>query len=148
MGVGYAPAHEGSDSDHTMDNACVSFDSHYGAVEIRKDAEAASVVDANGLLFCGTTDSETAGSLEIMPSQPAASVNLEFVEGSRLVTSEAFDAEGLLLETVKTNLRETMNASVGLFHSPQSGFVIPKVDLSSEGEGGGVNFVCALMEGK
>ena len=162
MGVGYAPAHEGSDNDHTMDNACVSFDGHYGAVEIRKDPEYASVIEVNGLLFRGTAGSGAAGSLEIdegkllfskggmeiVPSRPAASVNLEVVEGSRPVAIEAFDAEGRLLETVKTNLKETMNASVGLFHFSQSGFVISKVDLSSEGEGAGINFICALMEGK
>ena len=162
MGVGSAPAHEGSDNDHTMDNACVSFDGHYGAVEIRKDPEYGSVADANGLLFRGTAGSATAGSLEIEEdkllyssggmeivfSRPAASVNLEVVEGRSPITIKAYDTSGRLLETIKTNPGKTMNASVGLHHFSQSGFVISKVDLSSEGKGGGINFICALMEGK
>ena len=162
MGVGSAPAHEGSDNDHTMDNACVSFDGHYGAVEIRKDPEYASIIEVNGLLFRGTTGSGTAGSMaidegtllfskagmEIVLSRPAASVNLEVVEGRSPIAIKAYDASGRLLETIRTNPGTTMNASVGLLHFSQSGFVISKVDLSSEGEGAGINFICALMEGK
>ena len=120
MGVGYAPAHEGSDNDHTMDNACVSFDGHYGAVEIRKDPEYASVIEVNGLLFRGAAGSGAAGSMEIdegtllfskagmeiVPSRPAASVNLEVVEGRSPIAIKAYDASGRLLETIRTNPKD------------------------------------------
>ena len=153
--VGSVFAHESSENDHTLDNACVSFDGYYGAVKVSNDPSFGSVVDVNGVLFRGKGRISDEGKLlfakaviEIVLPRPAASVNLEIFEDGYPITIEAFDGAGSLLETIQTNRRQTMGAAVGLFHLSRSGFAISRLELSSEGGEGGIGFVCALMEGK